>query len=112
MSEQPSLYKMIEAVLKLDDTYKIFLLSTLYAIFLYSILFIGIDITPEGIYTLTINTFITALANMIRYHLVRLVLDGLGLLVFMGNSKQVLFLSQACPVSEHCPCCRQAMYGR
>ncbi|MCL4383606.1 hypothetical protein M1278_03150 [Candidatus Marsarchaeota archaeon] len=82
MSGQPSLYKMIEAVLKLDDTYKIFLLSTLYAIFLYSRLFIGINITLEGIYTLTINTFITALANnMIQYHLVRLVLDSLIIIV-------------------------------
>jgi hypothetical protein len=84
MAQEPSPYEMIEAILRLDDTYKIFVLSALYAIFLYSILFIGIDITPEGIYTLTINTFIMALANMIQYHLVSLVLYGITIVVSLA----------------------------
>lgn len=81
MSREPSLAEMIDWIMKLDDTYKIFLLSTLYALFLYSILFIGVDITQEGIYALTINTFIIALANMVKYHLIRLILDGITIVV-------------------------------
>ena len=79
--QQLSLIEIIKQIMRLDDTYKIFLLSTLYAIFLYSILFIYIDITPEGIYALTINTLITFIANLIQNHLTRLALGGLTIIV-------------------------------
>ena len=79
--QQLSFIEIIKWIMKLDDTYKIFLLSTFYAIFLYSILFIGIDITPEGIYTLTINTFITSIANLIQNYPTRLALGGLIIVV-------------------------------
>lgn len=79
--QQLSFIEIIEWIMRLDDTYKIFLLSTLYAIFLYSILFIGINITPEAIYTLTINTFITSIANLIQNHPIRLALGGLTIVV-------------------------------
>lgn len=55
--------RFVNWVNELDDTYKIFLFSTLNAIFLYGALTIGQSVDPDAIKQLVVDTFIKALGN-------------------------------------------------
>ena len=55
--------RFVNWVNKLDDTYKIFLFSTLNAIFLYVTLITGKSIDPGAIKQLVVGTFINTLEN-------------------------------------------------
>ncbi len=75
---------------KLNDTYKIFLFSTLNAIFLYGTLTTGQSIDPDAIKQLVVGTFIKALGNpqlisawgIIQYVLAIIGIIQLGLSVY------------------------------
>lgn len=55
--------RFVNWVNKIDDTYKIFLFSTLNALFLYVTLTTGKSIDPDAIKQLVVGTFINTLGN-------------------------------------------------
>ena len=82
--------KFVNWVYKLDDIYKIYLFSTLNAIFLYIDLTTGQSIDPDAIKQLVVDTFIKTLGNpqlifawgVISYILAVIGLIQLGLSIY------------------------------